>query len=170
MSICDDVTDVCKNLYKNNPSVCTSQATFMDRMCRDTCGLCTPATCTVEPATGDATIVGSDSSIVQGGSATYQCAEGAVYISGDYVRGCKADGALTGESLVCEGVNEVVMDHRAMDGSGAGSKYKDNTMYVSDNPYSQVPVAGKITRWEFYSDHEGEQAFQVWRKAGSNTK
>lgn len=109
----------------------------------------------------------------QGGKVTYQCKEGSDYVSGDYVRGCKADGSLTGESLVCltpEVIDETIMPHRALTIEKFGSKYRTNTMYVIDTPNTIVPVSGKIHRWDYYSANEGTNAFQVWRRTSNTSK
>ncbi|GFR96298.1 metalloendopeptidase [Elysia marginata] len=95
---CLDFSDKCAELFTLNPNMCKKFSTFADKHCRYTCGFCgveDSPTCKVSTPEGDMT------ELTRGMSFTLSCDEGLVPLSGDEVRGCQADGTLSGKPLEC---------------------------------------------------------------------
>ena len=44
------------------------------------------------------------------------------------------------------------------------------TAYTLSNKYNRIQRTGEITAWQFYSNHGGEVALQVWRQIGNSTQ
>jgi len=123
------------------------------------------ASCSVEDATENAQITSDVSSISQGGHVTYECKSGFNAVSGDAVRGCQADGSMTGQPLQCQANNDVATSDEVME-RGWGTKKGHGYVWTGDIPGFKIPKDGKIVKWQFWSTTLGQVAFQVWRNVG----
>ncbi|RUS71917.1 hypothetical protein EGW08_020330 [Elysia chlorotica] len=98
---CLDFSDKCVSLFKLNPAMCKKFPDFAEEDCRYTCGFCgleNAPTCTVDtPGAAD----GAATTLTRGMSMEFYCEKGYTPFSGDAVRGCLADGSLTGTPLEC---------------------------------------------------------------------
>jgi len=160
------------NLYTRDPASCTDHADYMGHYCKDTCGLCSPTTCTVEAPAANVDQVGDATSISQGESVTYRCGPGQVYRSGDYVRGCLKSGAMAGEPLDC-GVGALVAssDYSLTSSPyGWGNKLPAGLVILGELEGLTIPVSGTLVKWEFYSRAVGDAALMVWRRVGTSLK
>jgi len=169
-TVCADLSDVCLNMYTNNPSICTTQAFFMNRNCKKTCGVCNIGNCGLPAPTDQAELVGTASTILHGAQVTYKCKSGANFVSGNTVRGCRPDGNLTGDPLVCEVVKDILTNSVGLSAhSGMGSKIHSGQSVTGPSPHFLIPAAGNISRWDFYSQRAGKGSFQVWRPVAGNS-
>ena len=164
---CDDVSNICVNLFLHDPTLCDvshEQHDFMATNCKKTCGQCSPVSCDVEPATDNAH-TSSSGHVSQGGHVLYECQPGKLVVSGDAVRGCLATGELSGQPLECEADTEVKTELVGELAKVAtwGTKMAGGYTYTGNMPQFRLNQDGKIVRWEFYSDRAGKGAFQVWR-------
>ena len=98
---CLDFSDKCVEHFTSNPGMCNDFPTFAESHFRFTCGFYdlekTP-TCQVE---AQGTESENLTELTRGMTLTFSCDEGYVPLSGDAVRGCLADGRLSGTSLEC---------------------------------------------------------------------
>ncbi|XP_005088874.2 uncharacterized protein LOC101856539 [Aplysia californica] len=163
---CDDVIEDCVNLNYYDPVACTSQAEFMHRNCRRTCGLCKSISCTVEQPSENVELLSDLTEVPQGSTVTYKCKDGFVAVAGNTVRGCQDCGLMTGDTLKCvaqESV-EVTMDSPPLEKPKMSGTPR--RAFTGNVPYMRVPIDGHIVRWEFFSSSYGDGAFQVWRSFG----
>ena len=107
---CADFWDGCRDLFQTNPAMCVQREEFATRMCPFTCGKCqvdATSSCDVlEPPQSLNSMVYIRQgpfmkSVSRGNVVEYTCKVGYSVSGGDSVRGCQADGQLTGQDLVC---------------------------------------------------------------------
>ncbi|GFS20985.1 metalloendopeptidase [Elysia marginata] len=98
---CLDFSDKCVKLFTINPAMCDEFPIFAEKHCRYTCGFCgleDAPTCVVD-APGDKD--GEKIELKRGRTMTFSCDDGYISLSGDAIRGCMADGNLSGKPLKC---------------------------------------------------------------------
>ena len=97
---CLDFSDQCVKLFALYPAMCGEFSGFAEMHCRYTCGFCeleNAPTCTVDTPGAE----GETTELTRGMTMKYSCDKHYTPLSGDAVRGCQADGSLSGTPLEC---------------------------------------------------------------------
>ncbi|XP_045197025.2 uncharacterized protein LOC123551856 isoform X2 [Mercenaria mercenaria] len=181
---CADQSSHCEAFIRATPDLCVLQTDFAYANCPYSCGLCkteqttskstsnstsTSTLCSDPGVPANTQLLSSAGDITVGQIYKYQCNNGTALSSGDLIRACLITGQLTGSAPSCDPdstveqpVNNISIRRRDEHGS---SGY----VYTTTNQDFKITKSGKLTKWRFYSSHNGSISLQVWRFASGVT-
>lgn len=161
-----DRSELCQNILARSPYFCNSTGTryvshqYCGRSCdRDNGTLCQDSQINGYTKTSSSFSVGS------GEVVTFACPKGHHLTRGDLVRACGVNGTLLGEEPVCSATpSNMTMMVKSL--RKRPQAIKAHCIYILDTDAYRIAIKGRITRWFYVCNQDGELHISVFKPNG----